>query len=666
MISTPLLPMDGEQLARTVGQHIAMEESRHLGRAMKWQIGALYLQGIRRFEFADGVFQFGTTNFDREGKMPLQVPELLSHVNRMAGLLQSMDLWPATSRRGTSMAMVRDSATLQVLLDSSLSEEQVKEVADAYSHLVCLHGTAGIYGGVVDHAKLGLLADVQVVHPMELFSFPGVSIDGTKIKGKIWVRPVPVQQLKDKYGQKVMSNLDKMTVMKRRPIGQADWNSFPPGMYNPGTSGASAGGGTPGSTNFEFLEAKVWELWVDGPGGTCSRYAVGSGRYTLYDTKDALEREAYYCPLGVGRFWNTGGFYGAGLHDALFTLIREYEMMVKTLANNVRDMDRYPILLIQPGVINEKHAFSESGFGLKYLTHKTEPSLLGQGDFRPTLIAPHNSGEVPGRTAAYLEGLIAQRVPIRDILREKGRVDSYTGLQFLEEESQRSNVVPVSNTVRAFSSMYKGLATQMMQKLTTNPDAQVPVKRFDLALAGAVIDFENSTMRFGEPNAFPDVSRVGMSVKEVTPRSMSIRKQEAKDYLDKQQITLERYILLALHERFDPAIFMETEEAAYQTVVMNILSLFNDGETPGKARWGTIHTERPDVQLEILNAFMCGPVLHMASAGVVDAFVKYRTDLLQVAGRMVPAALPDPFEEALSPLDGEGTVPQPSMNGVSP
>jgi len=646
--TSPILPDDGEELAKLIAAHITLEEARIRWRTLRYQLAHGYMQGVRRFTVAAGPAPtLYTFQVDDDGKMPLSVPELLTHVNKVAGLIQQMDLWPSTARRGDAMQTVRDAGVTQAVLDSVYNEDHFNAVKAQYAHLVSILGTCGITGHLVDHPTIGLTTDLEVVHPFELFSFPAVGFDGTKVRGKIRIRPVPVDQLKEVYGSKITRNLEKMTIARRKPIYASELELGGVPVQATGQAYSL------NQDKSSYLEAKVWELWLDGPAGTCIQYAIGSGHVTI-ENRDFRNSE-YYCPLGIGRFWNTGDFYGAGLFDAVYTMCRELELNMRSLINNVRDLDRYPPVLIPPGALDERMVMNDTGpHGLRLITLKQEPSLLGNSDFRPTTIPMNNAGEIPGKTALYLENAIRSRLPIRDILAEKGRVDSYSGLQFLEEESQRSAISPISNTVRAFSDLHRGVTQQAFARLMRSP-AKLPVKRVDLTLIGAVINFDEGTLSLTE-NRVPDLNRLSFGVKENSPKSKSVRKQEAKDYLDKNQVSMQQYKLLAIKEGWDPAVWMDDDVAAYRSVVQHILMIYGDGQTPGPLVWETAGTASPALQLTVLNAFMSSPEMHLASAEVVDEFTKYRDLLLSYQGKMVPQSIPDPYTAAMM---GGGLPPTP-------
>ena len=112
------------------------------------------------------------------------------------------------------------------------------------------------------------------------------------------------------------------------------------------------GGASTDETKYSLV--RIRELWLTGHRNTVTRYVVTSGDYVIVD-EDYADVEVY-CPIGIARFIETGSFYGAGLFDLLFSISREMEKLLKSLFNNIRDMDQYGILVLPQGQFNERAA----------------------------------------------------------------------------------------------------------------------------------------------------------------------------------------------------------------------------------------------------------------------------------------------------------------------
>jgi hypothetical protein len=176
----------------------------------------------------------------------------------------------------------------------------------------------------------------------------------------------------------------------------------------------------------------------------------------------------------------------------------------------------------------------------------------------------------------------------------------------------------------------------------------VPVNKLTLDLAGAIIDPQTSKVSF-EQNPIPVISDLGITIRETNPRSEIARKQEALQLygMPGMQDPV-RFMLLALEEGLDFALYMGEEQAAYESVVRNILMLYSDGEEPGRIIV-TPQTALPKLQGRVLTAFMGSPMMGMASPTVQDEFKKYREFLMMSMGTVLPEGVPSPEEMPMAP-----------------
>jgi len=117
--------------------------------------------------------------------------------------------------------------------------------------------------------------------------------------------------------------------------------------------------------------------------------------------------------------------------------------------------------------------------------------------------------------------------------------------------------------------------------------------------------------------------------------------------------------LFALKEGLDFAVWMDEDQAAYEQVVQNILTLYGNGAEAGQVII-TPHTSRPEFQLRVLNGFMSSPLMARATPEVIDEFKKYREALIQFMGASLPAMVPNPDSVALF------AEQQPQMGGPQP
>jgi hypothetical protein len=658
------LPKDKRLLAQIIDQHVERELTKITYRRTLWILAWYYLNGFRRFD----VFDPRTSRvvpyyLDEDGNMEFQSTELMSIIDKTTARLNTMDLRPRALRQGFSLAGLRERSVAQLVADAVVSDQQLEKVKRDFNYIFSLLGCCGITGHMVDHPTIGLTADLEVVHPKELLPFPSLGQDHTKARGLIRQRVVPMSFLQNRYGRAALEK-DKM----KMDAWSWEWGhdmeepaDAPGNGYVLNSAASGALNGVPGDNEMEVV--KVRELWLDGPRGTVGRYIVSSGNVILED-RDLSDVETY-CPIGMARFMDNGTFHGAGLFDLMFGIVREMERLLKSLFNNIRDIDKYGVLVMPQGTINERAVLRDIGKGLRYMSYSRD-ALLGD-DFKPMVIQPYNAGDVPGKVAQFAKGIVDSLSPVQDLLAEKGRVDSASGLQFLDEQISKAMTNPTSGVQAAFGGMYKSLVAKASREMMVSQRA-VPVNKLTLDLAGAVIDPEEGTVSF-KKNPIPNFSQISFTVKDTSPRSEVVRKQEAMSLLQAGVTDPEGLKLFALKEGLDFAMWMDEEKSAYESIIRNILLLYSDGQQTQQIVV-TPHTARPDLQLRVLSAFMSNPIMTMASPGVQDAFKSYRESLISFMGQSLPAMVPNPDDVAIVNPDmmagggGPGAQPpQGAMNG---
>jgi hypothetical protein len=542
-----------------------------------------------------------------------------------------------------SLAGLRNRAIGQIINDAVVSGDQVSVALEQFAWLFSCLGFAGITGHIVDHPTIGLTSDLEVIHPRELFPFPLVTEDFTQTSGLMRQRWVPLEHLKDLYGRRISKEmLDKMDwyeVEAGEQWGEREDNNTI-GFWGPRSAGSGGGMSTGGIANNTMKVARIRELWVTGVQDTVTRYVAASGE-AVFEDQDLSMKEVY-CPIGTARFFNNGTWHGAGMFDLLFSHHRQFEMLCKSLYSNVRDTDRYGVLVLPQGQINQNQLLREVGKGLRVMFW--EPDAVSEG-FSPFPLTPFNTGDMPGRVAQFAKEAMASVNPIQDLVQEKGRVDSATGLAFLEEQITKALTTPTNGVDRAWGMMYRAL-THRATGAMMNSARAIPVSSLTLDLAGAVIDMKTMEVTFTE-NPLPKLSGLQFRIRALSPKSTVARKQEA---LQLWQFGIEQdpmaFRLFALKEGLDFAMWTDEDKGSWEMGIITILSLYNDGETPGMLIL-TPHTTRPEILQRQLNGFMTGPYLVQASPEVVDAFGKLRLTLMSFMGLTLPGAVPNPDDAAM-------------------
>lgn len=641
MATDPIkLTKDPMALARIIDEHVEREWSSLAYRRATWLVALYYLMGARQFDVFDpdsGAVRYSYLN--EEDRMEFQSSELLSAVDKISGRLSSLDFRPMVTRIGSSLSSIRQRSIAQIMLDQVVSEHQLSRVVPQFNHIFALLGSCGIAGHIVNHPTVGMTADLEVVHPIELFPFPSLTQDYTKQRGLLRQRMVSLEYLKDVFGPKVTRNKERLefyTIKPGETYEQRTSNEYTLGSQI--TYSDNRLGGYDASK--ETLEVvRVRELWLKGPRDTVSRYVVTSGEYVIHD--EDLEGREVYCPIGFARFMENGTFHGAGVFDLLFPLCREAEQLQKTLFNNIRDIDRYGVLVLPHGSFNANTMLRDVGQGLRVFPW--EPDPISEG-FKPFNITPFTSGDVPGKVSAFAIQQIDRLNPIRDLIAEKGRVDSATGLQFLDEQVNRAMNTPTAGVQQAWGDCYRSVLASTVREVVFSPKT-FTVDQLTLDLAGVVVDPETMQVSF-EQNPLPSLSQLSFKIKDINPRSKVARKQEALQLQQQFQIDPDTFMLFALKEGLDFAMWTDEHQSAYESVVRNCLLLYGDGKTPGQVIL-TPQTTKPEMQIRVLNAFMAGPTMAVAGAEVQNAFIEYHKTLMGFMGLVLPNALPNPDDVAM-------------------
>ena len=645
------LPKDKQALSRVIIRHVRRAEQMLAYRRTNWLLAWYYLNGYRRFDVFDpDGGQLSSHLLDEKGNMEFQSQDLLYHINQVAGRIQSMDCRLQVNQQGFSLEGQRNRSLAQIIGDSIVSDDQIRQVQEDFGWIFSCLGFAGLQGIVVDHPTIGLTSDIEVIHPRELFPFPMTGQDHTKLRGILRQRMVPVEYLKEVYGRKIESHFDEME-WYQFDVGEAwaDWQQNSAINYwgSRGTGGPAENLGrltrSPRNANArgEYAEiVKVQELWILGPQNTVRRYIVNSGDYII-DDQD-LEGLEVYCPIGWARFFNNGSFHGAGMFDLMYSVHRQFELLSKSLYNNIQDLDRYGVLVLPSGQFNQNQMLKDIGRGLRCMFW--EPDPISEG-FTPFPIQPFNTGDMPGRVAQFAREALNNINPIQDLVQEKGRVDSASGLQFLDEQITKAITNPTTGVVRAFGGMYRSLTQKAGRYLTLSPRA-LPVGSLTLDLAGAVIDPKKSEVSFPE-NPLPSISRLSFSIRSISPRSTVARKQEAiqlwQDGISTDPLS---FRLFAIKEDLDFAMWTDEEAGAYESAIRTILTVYGDGDSPGQAVI-TPHTTKPEVYLRLLSSFTNSPAMQVAQPAVHNAFKQLRLTILSYMGMILPQGIPNPDDAAM-------------------
>lgn len=654
------LPKNKKDLARVIDSHVRREEWNLSVKMTRYQLASAYMAGARRFDVVDfSKRRVASYHVEKDGRVPMQMQHLMTETNRMLGELNDLDLMPSVPREFRSLPMMREAGTAQVILDALVDASEHEAQKSTLTYQYAYLGFVGYQADIATDSFLGVTADFEVVHPRELLPFPSIDDDLSKVGGIVRQNLMPISTLKqrllDRYNVRLTDARRSDMEIFEKEIGES--------LDDTEHSGGHASHGIPQSASRGLGEDKpktseevvrVRQLWLEGKKGTVSRYVVTSGLTTLVDIDYEERGQRVFFPIHVARFLEDGTFHGAGMFDLMFSGFRELEKLTNFLVQNTKDINNQRFLVIPAGVIEEKQAFKDRGNSLGVVTIDNEVRMDPNRPFNPIVVDPPNAGDMPGRTAAFLRDVMDRMSPVQDIIRNKGRVDSQVGLEFLMEVGRKSIGKSVQGLALMYSGAYRAVLANGSRELALTPRA-LPVKNLSLDLVGVVIDEESATVSLSD-NPLPRADMLTISVKQLHPKSASVAKQEAMAMFDRTK-DLDRLLLWSINTGVEIEWYYDDMKAAHQSVVGNILRLYGDGQVPGEIVV-TPHLARPEIQLKILNGFMSGPQMAVASADVIDAFQDYRTQLMLYLDQVLPQNVPDPVDTALLQQLGNANLPQ--------
>ena len=632
------LPKDKQSLAKAVNGHFDRELLNAAPKFTTMRIAQAYLMGVRKFQYID--FRSGKVvgSIDLDGKtLPFAGSDLLKAVDQVTGHLSAYDMTPVVERVGSSLNSIRETANAQVLLDAMVSPEDIKNVQKTFSWMMAALGCAGLHGFVDNQeiGSLGLTASIQAVHPFELVPFPSFAHDISKLGGLGRQSFVPIEVLVERFGRRRVNSFFKDRPYWLEIIAGEDptGSIIGEGFKQPSPDDAL------GTTPQGYM--RIRELWVDGPRGTCRRKVTISGDAVIEDL-DFTGLEVYR-PLYVGRFIENGTFYGAGMYDLLYPIARQLEFMNDALFKDVTNKNKYGFLVLPQGNLSVNKAMQEYHDGLKVML--LEPDNYSDNGMRPLHVQPPTNGDAANRTVVYAKTYLDSLSPLTDIIREKGRIDSQTGLAFLQEQVNRAMTNPTAGMASAFSCMYKSLLQQGVGRVMQG-GARIPLTKINLALAGASIDWAAETVEFnGAP--INNMSLLNPKPKLTGAKSPTQRKMEALELTKLGVATPQQFLLKAIEEGWDLPIWMAGDSAEYESSVRDALILYGDGETPGNVEVNP-NFIRPALRLMIWDSFMASSKMMAASVEVKNAFIQTREMYQEMTSQNLPPDMPNSLDEEAS------------------
>ena len=236
-----------------------------------------------------------------------------------------------------------------------------------------------------------------------------------------------------------------------------------------------------------------------------------------------------------------------------------------------------------------------------------------------------------------------------------GRVDSSAGLGLLYETSG----IPLSPIAKNIADGYAGIYRALLRVLKDNWSDQkvVSISHLDDSLAGIILDTETGSMSISQ-NAIPYPDEVTVTIKSEVPVSVEQQKQELKEALKEQRITLDEFNREVRKQGLNIPVGDEIGWQNYRRAMLENIILFGDGKTAGEVVVNPHDLHR--VHIEVLQAFMARPEFFVASAELRN---KFDDHIMEHKGQMgqYPDQLPFPEDSAeamLQPPQPGGEVIQ--------
>lgn len=642
MESTFQLPKNRQTLEAAFESLVQSAATMRNAKAADWLVNYFYLQGIRNFpeiNYREGRVRVQYT--DSQGARGFRFEEVATRYQAECGRLMRIDVAPSVQKKGHSLDSLRKKSVSQVVLDDMFSPAYLDYIKAQLIPLQLSMGTVGIAawtGSSLDGIERSQL---EIIPPWQLLPIPSDVVTMQEVKGIVRTRWVPLEWAKKQTFWKRLGPEDALKL--KNATRRVAWGETIPTEGSPQQGG---GGGVPvafrhgesseradddGDTA-EFVSLD--ELWLYDEWLRVSRYVIRLGGIVV---RDETHPEGLRPPmsLGVIHYNYVGGFYGRSFVDPLIPLNSEIEKLLRNLFKNIQDIDLFGMAWIPTtaGVNIHELRASKRPKAMLY-----EPDLSAP-EHKPFRMDPVNSGPLPGTVANMALQIFERLAQQSEIFRGEapGRVDSARGLGLLLETAAIPLGGPAQSIATAFNQVYS--ASLYEAKRNWGERTLSTVTLLDDSLAGLVLTQEGTVM-LGD-NAIPDPTEVEISVRSKYPRSPEQRKRELDEALQRQLITPQDYRIQARKEGLDLPLANDAEWENYRQATINNITLFGDGDSPGKVIMS--ESDNHLLHLQRLIAFMSRPEFKMASMPVRDAFFKHLRMRQEALGKY-PEALERPEE----------------------
>jgi hypothetical protein len=623
------LPDNIKEAEFTIDRMITSGKQHRNPQAVSWWIAHWYLRGARYFtnlNYNDGSVKVGFT--DQSGTLKFQYEGIVSQYIGQLGRLLAIDLSPVVSRKGISLDGLRKSGVAQTVLSAAFPTQKVEALKmDLFSTLL-MYGTAGVGLWVESEDSMGL----EVMMPWELIPIPTSVSSAGGVRGLIRRRFVPLEWVK---------NLEATTGKKSKKYGEMETyrvqrGEIPTEVYNRfqgditslsrGEGGTYiqdkslqkdyiGSGGTKSKDDTYMDLVELAEAWTYTPDNYLDEYIIQAGGRLVSRDKITAKRHP---PIAVARDTTVGGFWGRSFVDLLIPLNTEAEYAIGSTMQAVNEFDLYGVTFwpTSSGVPADAQRAADGRKIVQYEVDYTVPEQK-PFNFQPARMTPVHTKAI--ELAVQLNDKIASQPQALMQGDAPGRVDSSQGLGLLYEISSVPLAPVAKSSAAAVSQCYR--AALGIARDNWPAEKVVDISSLDDNVAGIKFDPDRGTMALAD-NAIPHPDEVIVTVSSAVPQSPEQKKAELKDALATQTISMREYQFKVREEGLDLPVGDDAAWENHRRAVMENISLFGDGATPGQIT--PSDRDMHDVHLEDLDVFMAKPEFHLASPQVRNAFVEHR------------------------------------------
>ncbi len=638
--------------------------------SINWYINHFYMRGIRNFSQIN--YGSGTLNasyLDASGVLKFKYEDIVAKYQAQLGRLLSINLAPAVSRRGRSLDGLRKASTAQVVLDSVFPQGKVSKLALAAFPPLLHYGTIGFGLWVEGADSIG----IEVINPWELIPIPIDVSSPQDVRGLIRVRYVPTEWIKGLAitpgkGSKTYAEIDDWKVQ---------WGDLPAEVASKfqGTASLTSSGGGFFVRSGQSQVETQWvgrgtkkdktqvditllvEVWTETSDGYLAEYLILAGSPNklrqLYRHDHSKHR--YHMPITIARDIVVGGFYGRSFIDILLPLNTEAEYSLSSIFQTVSDFDLYGVQMwpaslgVPPEAMRGQDGIKRVTYEPDYTTPELKPfNIMPAKLTKPQLDAAMIAGSLMDKVANQPTEMLQGGAP--------GRVDSASGLGLLFETGTIPLTPTAKNVAEAISGIYRAMLG--ITKDIWPSKKVVEVSNLDDSLAGISFNIDTGEIDL-DKNAIPSPDEVNINVASEVPISKEQQKMELKEALKDQIITLNEYSFKVREKGLNLPVGDEAAYQNYRRAKLENLSLFGDGEKPGKIT--VSERDNHPIHLEVLDAFMARPEFYAAHTDVREAFIAHYEEHNTGLG-ILPEGMPNMEDSAELEMEGM----QPPQSGEQP